>query len=116
MKELHISPTVITLLCQLTRTPLPHATESSCPLIQHNPPIPSTPHVRPTPIRQNSQSKQEFASHERKRELFFDVTMSVDGAPPGDYVLAYILHDLRSGRTTRIEQPFKIAAPAAGTR
>jgi hypothetical protein len=65
---------------------------------------------------QKDLSKQEFASHERKRELFFDVTMSVDGAPPGDYVLAYILHDLRSGRTTRVEHPFKIAAPAAGTR
>jgi Tfp pilus assembly protein PilF len=60
--------------------------------------------------------KQEFASHDRNREFFFNGTMSMDGAPPGDYVLAYILHDLGSARTTRVEQPFKIEAPAAVTR
>ena len=59
--------------------------------------------------------KQEFASHYRNREFFLNSTMSVDGAPAGDYVLAYTLHDLGSERTTRVEQPFKIEA-SAGAR
>jgi tetratricopeptide (TPR) repeat protein len=57
--------------------------------------------------------KQEFASRYRNREFFLTSTMGVDGAPAGEYVLAYTLHDLGSGRTTRVEQPFTIKAAAA---
>jgi hypothetical protein len=46
-------------------------------------------------------------SRGRVRDLFLDITLSLDGAPAGDYVVAYTLHDT-TDRTTRIEQPFTI--------
>lgn len=52
--------------------------------------------------------RQEFVSHYKNREFFLNSTMSIDGAPPGDYVLAYTLHDNGNDRTTRVEQPFTI--------
>lgn len=60
--------------------------------------------------------RQEFATHCRNREFFLNSTMSVDGAPAGDYVLAYVLHDLGSERTARVEQPFSITAGGAPAR
>ncbi|MFC6792689.1 hypothetical protein ACFQE0_25910 [Methylobacterium komagatae] len=60
--------------------------------------------------------KQELDSHYRNREFFVNSTMSMDGAPAGNYVLAYILHDLVNGRTTRVEQPFTIKGTAAETK
>lgn len=57
--------------------------------------------------------KQEFESHYRNREFYLNSTMDIDGATAGDYVLAYTLHDLANGRTTRVEQPFTIKGDAA---
>ena len=34
----------------------------------------------------------------------------IDGIKPGDYVLAYTLHDNVGSRTTRVQQPFTIKA------
>lgn len=58
-------------------------------------------------------AKQEFESHYRNREFFLNSTISLDGAPAGNYVLAYTLHDLANGRTSRVEQPFTIKGTAA---
>lgn len=46
-------------------------------------------------------------SRGRVRDLFLNMTLSLDGAPAGDYVVAYTLHDTND-RTTRVEQPFTI--------
>jgi hypothetical protein len=37
------------------------------------------------------------------------LTLSVDGAPPGKYVLEYKLHDIGSDKTSTFEQPFTTA-------
>ncbi|WP_298962605.1 hypothetical protein [uncultured Methylobacterium sp.] len=54
-----------------------------------------------------------LVSHAKNREFFINLSMSLDGAPPGDYVLAYILTDAATGRTTRVEQPFTLRAGTA---
>lgn len=47
-------------------------------------------------------------SQAKVRELMLNVDLNLTGAPPGDYVLHYVLHDVGSGRTAAIEQPFRI--------
>ena len=47
-------------------------------------------------------------SQAKVRELMLNVDLNLTGAPPGDYVLHYVLHDVGSGRTATIEQPFRI--------
>ncbi|MEH3147614.1 MAG: hypothetical protein PGN34_20215 [Methylobacterium frigidaeris] len=54
-----------------------------------------------------------LVSHAKNREFFINLSMNLDGAPPGDYVLAYILHDAATGRSTRVEQPFTLRAGTA---
>ena len=53
----------------------------------------------------------ELSSRYRNREFFVSLTLTVDGIAPGDYVLAYTLHDTAGGRAARTEQPFTIRAP-----
>jgi hypothetical protein len=58
--------------------------------------------------------KENFAtmtkkSHVRNREFFLTLTLNVNGAPPGDYVLEYKLHDIASDKRTSFDLPFKIA-------
>lgn len=48
-------------------------------------------------------------SHARNREFMLTLTMNVDGAPPGDYVLEYKLRDIASDKSAVIDLPFKIA-------
>lgn len=61
---------------------------------------------------QKSFARMDVVSHHRNRELFFTLTMSVNDIPPGNYVLAYTLHDIGdSSRTTRVEQTFSVKAP-----
>ena len=48
-------------------------------------------------------------SHEKPQEFMLNLTLSLDGAAPGDYVLRYTLHDLGGAKTATIEQPFVIA-------
>ena len=52
--------------------------------------------------------KVDLTSHYRNREFFLSLTLSIDGLDPGDYVLAYTLHDNVSGQSTRLEQPFTV--------
>lgn len=51
-----------------------------------------------------------FTSRFKNREVFINVTLSVDGLKPGDYVLTYTLRDNGSAKTSRFSQPFTIAA------
>ena len=56
-------------------------------------------------------SKVDLTSHHRNREMFITLTMSVKDIEPGNYILAYTLHDAAdTNRTTRLEQPFVIKA------
>jgi hypothetical protein len=50
----------------------------------------------------------ELTSHYKNREFFVSLTLTLNGVAPGDYLLAYTLHDTVSGQTTRVEQPFTI--------
>jgi hypothetical protein len=59
---------------------------------------------------QRAFQKIDLTSHYRNREFFVNLTLTIDGIAPGDYVLAYTLHDNVGGRTTRVEQPFTITA------
>jgi len=51
----------------------------------------------------------DMKSHARNREFMVVLTLSVEGAPPGDYVLEYKLHDIASEKTASVDLPFKIA-------
>jgi hypothetical protein len=59
---------------------------------------------------QKAFQKVDLTSHVREVGLFVNLTLTIDGVGPGNYVLAYTLHDNVSGRTTRVEQPFTIKA------
>ncbi|HZK88753.1 MAG TPA: hypothetical protein VFC56_01265 [Stellaceae bacterium] len=48
-------------------------------------------------------------SHARNREFMVVLTLDVEGASPGDYVLEYKLHDITSDKTASFNLPFKIA-------
>ena len=48
-------------------------------------------------------------SHERNTELMLNLTLSINGAPPGDYIVRYTLHDQNSNKISTFQQPFKIA-------
>ncbi|UMY19426.1 hypothetical protein MMB17_09075 [Methylobacterium organophilum] len=50
----------------------------------------------------------DFASRYKNREVFMNITMSLNGIEPGDYVLGYALHDRNGNRVSRFEQPFAI--------
>ena len=49
------------------------------------------------------------SSRAHNREFNMTLTMGVDGASPGDYVIEYKLHDLGSDKVATFDQPFKIA-------
>jgi len=57
---------------------------------------------------QRAFQKVDLVSHYKNREFFVSLTLTIDGIEPGDYVLAYTLHDNVSGKATRVEQPFTI--------
>ena len=59
---------------------------------------------------QKAFQKVDLTSHYRNREFFVSLTLTIDDIAPGDYGLAYTLHDNVGGRTTRVEQPFTIKA------
>lgn len=52
----------------------------------------------------------DLVGHVRNREFFVDLTLTLDGLAPGDYVVAYTLHDHVGGASTRFELPFTIKA------
>lgn len=53
----------------------------------------------------------EFNSHYQNREIFLTLTATINGLTPGNYVLAYVVHDkFGEGATLRTKQPFSIKA------
>jgi len=48
-------------------------------------------------------------SHARNREFMLVLTLSLSGAPAGDYVLEYTLRDITGDRSTSFKLPFNIA-------
>jgi hypothetical protein len=52
--------------------------------------------------------KFAMTSSDKLQEFMLNLTLSLDGAPPGQYILQYRLHDLYSQKTSTIELPFSI--------
>jgi hypothetical protein len=50
-----------------------------------------------------------FTGFFRNQEIYSTLTIDVSGAPAGDYILRFHFNDVNSGKTTSIDQPFKIA-------
>lgn len=49
-------------------------------------------------------------SYQQNLEFKLDMTLNVDGAPPGKYKLRYTLHDVASGKASSFDQDFEIAS------
>ncbi|HEY8565711.1 MAG TPA: hypothetical protein VIL65_09440 [Beijerinckiaceae bacterium] len=47
-------------------------------------------------------------SRYRNQEVMVNLTLTISGAPPGDYIVTYTMRDANSAKTATIEQPFKI--------
>lgn len=50
-----------------------------------------------------------LASRARNREFMVTLTLELDGAPPGDYVLVYTLRDITGDKSGELTLPFSIA-------
>jgi hypothetical protein len=50
----------------------------------------------------------ELTSRARNREFMLTLTLTVDGAPPGDYVVEYTTRDIASDKSGVISLPFSI--------
>ncbi len=50
-----------------------------------------------------------FTGFFRNQEIYSTLSIDVSGAPAGDYILRFHFNDINSGKTTKIDQPFKIA-------
>jgi hypothetical protein len=58
---------------------------------------------------QENFAKLVLNSHAKNREFKLNLTMSVSGAPPGDYILEDRLRDVTGDKATTVQLPFKIA-------
>ena len=47
-------------------------------------------------------------SHAKNREFFITLTLDLTGAPVGDYIVDYTVHDIASDKSAVISQPFSI--------
>jgi hypothetical protein len=47
-------------------------------------------------------------SHERNTELMLNLELTLNDAPPGDYIVRYTIHDQNSDKVSTFQQPFKI--------
>jgi len=57
---------------------------------------------------QENFAKLRQTSHARNREFMLTLTMSLDSAPAGDYVLQYKLHDIASDKSAVVTLPFTV--------
>ncbi len=57
---------------------------------------------------QDDFGKFAMTSNTKLQELMLNLTLSVDGAPPGNYILQYKIHDLHSDKISSFELPFSI--------
>lgn len=58
---------------------------------------------------QENYQRAEFSSRSRNRELMLTFTLTLDGAPAGDYVVEYLIHDITGDKQGTISLPFTIA-------
>ena len=58
---------------------------------------------------QENYQRAEFVSRARNRELMLTFTLTLDGAPPGDYVVEYLLHDIAGDKQGTVSLPFTLA-------
>ena len=58
---------------------------------------------------QENFQKVELTSRARNREFMLTLTLNLDGAPAGDYVLEYRTRDIASEKAGVISMPFRIA-------
>ena len=49
-----------------------------------------------------------LTSRTRNREFMLTLTLDLDGAPPGDYVVQYTLNDIASDKNGQLSLPFSI--------
>ena len=59
-------------------------------------------------LEQKDFATLEMTSHVKNREFMLTLTLDISGAPVGDYVLEYLVHDLGSDETAPISRPFAI--------
>lgn len=59
-------------------------------------------------LEQKDFANLELTSHTKNREFLLTLTLDISGAPAGDYVLEYLVHDLASDETAPISMPFTI--------
>ena len=57
---------------------------------------------------QDGFGKFAMTSGSKLQEFMLNLTLSVDGAPPGNYLLQYKIHDLHSDKVSIFELPFSI--------
>jgi hypothetical protein len=48
-------------------------------------------------------------SRNKVQELMVNLTLTLTGTPPGDYIITYTLHHANSDKSASFSQPFKIA-------
>jgi hypothetical protein len=61
-----------------------------------------------TVARQDNFGKMAMKSRHRNREFMIHLTLHLNDAPLGDYLVDYKLHDLGTDKTTTLELPFTI--------
>jgi hypothetical protein len=59
--------------------------------------------------RQEKFSNATLSGHTKVQEFMLNLSLSLDGISPGQYVIEYKLHDLGSEKTATFAQPFTIA-------
>lgn len=52
--------------------------------------------------------KTSQSGHAANQEFSMDLTLTIDGAPDGEYVLEYIIHDSVSGEATTVSHDFAV--------
>lgn len=52
--------------------------------------------------------KTDLKSHHQNKEFMLNGSVSFDDAPPGNYTMELVVHDLVSGQTAKTDLPFTI--------
>ncbi|MCB1388947.1 MAG: hypothetical protein KDK12_07380 [Rhodobacteraceae bacterium] len=52
--------------------------------------------------------RARLSSRDRNREFYITLTLNLSDAPPGEYILEYLLHDLVEEQSTLISLPFTL--------
>lgn len=57
---------------------------------------------------QENYQRAEFVSRSRNRELMLTFTLTFGGAPAGDYIVEYLIHDITGDKQATISLPFSL--------